>query len=329
MREVFISRRRAATLVVIGASSWAWPGTGFAVDDFPRRPITIVLPYQAGSGTDQVARLMAQRMSEQYKVPVLIDNRPGANGFIAARFVAKAPPDGYTLLLSGGTTQSAGVFLYKNLPFDPVKDFTPVSLVYKGFMVLLVNSASPVMSMADLVAHARREPGQVTYGAGSATARIAAEMFRQTAGLQLVHVPYKSNPQAVADLLGGQVDFLFTDGPTALPQVASGKLRALAVSGAERLSRLPAVPTMDQAGVKGFELAVWTGLYLPAGASPALTERLNTMVHKSLEAPEMKTFETTNVTTIVTSTPEGLARFQAEETEKTGRVIRAAGIEPE
>jgi tripartite-type tricarboxylate transporter receptor subunit TctC len=185
-----------------------------AAQAYPAKPISIVVPYTAGSGTDQLARLMAQLLTTEYKVPVIVENKPGANGFIAAQFVAKAAPDGYTLFMTGSSSHAANEHLYKKLPYDPVKDFTPVTLVYKGYMVMLVNRSSPAKTVNDLIAMAKKAPGKLSFGAGSASGRIAAEMFRQSAGINAVHVPYKSNPPALTDLLGGQIDFMFTDAPT-------------------------------------------------------------------------------------------------------------------
>jgi len=222
---------------------------------YPSKPITIVVPFGAGSGTDQQARSMAQALGAEYKVPVIVDNRAGASGFIAAQYVAKAAPDGYTLLMTTNTTHAANEHLFKKLPYDPVKDFTPVTLLSKGHMLLLVNAESPIKSVADLVAAAKKSPGKLNFGSGSSSSRVASELLKQMAGIDMVNVPYKSNPLAITDLLGGQVDFMFADAPTALPQVKSGKLRALAVSGNKRLAAVPALPTVEEAGVKGYDMS--------------------------------------------------------------------------
>lgn len=297
--------------------------------DFPSRAITLVLPYPAGSGSDQVGRLLAQGLSDEFNVPVVIDNKPGGNGFIATSQVARAAPDGYTILQTGNTTHAANEHLFRKLPYHPVKDFTPLGLVYKGYMVLVVNNASPARTAVDIADMARKSPGKLTFGEGSAMGRMAAEMMCQEAGVQAVRVPYKSNPQGLADLLGGQIDFMFTDGPTAVAQASAGKLRPLAVTSSKRLARLPDVPTMDEAGYKGYELSIWNALYLPAGTPPVIQKRLNDAVRKVLGTQPLSAFASTNVTEITPSTPEELARFQASESAKTGRVLRAAGIQPE
>lgn len=300
-----------------------------AAQEYPSQPITIVVPYTAGSGTDQLARLMAQFITAEYKVPVLIDNKPGGNGFIGAQQVARSTPNGYTLFLTGNTTQSANEHLYRKLPYDPVKDFTPVSLLTKGYMVLVVNPSSPVRSVADLVALAKKSPGRLNFGSGTASSRIAGEMFRQTAGLQVAHVPYKSNPPAMTDVMGGQIDFMFADALSAVSMVGSGKLRALAVTSAKRLPPLPDVPTMQEAGVKDYEWSFWLGMYLPAGAAPAIVKTVNEMVRRAMDSPQVRTLQANSAGEVTTGTPEGLAQFQAAESDKTGRVVRAAGIAPE
>jgi tripartite-type tricarboxylate transporter receptor subunit TctC len=296
---------------------------------YPSKPITIVVPFAPGSGTDQQARAMAQAITTEYKVPVVVDNRAGASGFLAAQYVAKAAPDGYTVLLTTNTTHAANEHLYKKLPYDPVKDFTPVALLSKGHMLLLVNPSSPYRTVGELIAAARQRPGKLNFGSGSSSSRVASEMLKQMTGIDVVSVPYKSNPMAITDLIGGQVNFMFADAPTALPQVKGGKLRALAASGTRRLASAPDVPTVEEAGVKGYDMSYWTALYLPAGAPPAITNQLNAMMVKIASAPAVVAFQNSTSGEVATSTPEELARFQAAESQKWGRIIRAAGIEAE
>jgi tripartite-type tricarboxylate transporter receptor subunit TctC len=297
--------------------------------DYPAKPLTIVVPFAAGSGTDQMARAMGQALSEGYKVPVIVDNKPGANGFLASQYVARAAPDGYTMLMTTNTTHAANEHLYAKLPYDPVKDFSPVILLAKGHMALMVNPASPIKTVADLLSEARKRPGKLSFGSGSSSSRVGSELLRQMAGIDVLHVPYKSNPFAITDLIGGQIDFMFADAPTALPQINGGKLRALAVSGTKRLPSLPNVPTVDEAGVKGYDMSYWTAVYLPANAPPAVVKKLNEMLAKGMNAPAMLTFQANTSGELSLSTPEGLAAFQAAESQKWGRVIKAAGIQPE
>ncbi|WP_137920521.1 tripartite tricarboxylate transporter substrate binding protein [Hydrogenophaga sp. 2FB] len=304
--------------------------TGLAqAQSYPDKPITIVVPFAAGSGTDQQARAMAQALTAEYKATVVVDNKAGASGFIAAQHVAAAAPDGYTLLMTTNTTHAANQHLYKKLPYDPVKDFTPVALLAKGHMLLLVNESSPIKSVADLIAAAKKSPGKLNFGSGSSSSRVASELLKQMANIDVVNVPYKSNPMAITDLLGGQVDFMFSDASTALPQVKSGKMRALAVSGTKRLAAAPTVPTVEEAGVKGYDMSYWTAVYLPAKAPAAVTAKLNEMLIKATTSPAVAGYIASTSGEQATSTPEGLAKFQADESQKWGRIIRAAGIEAE
>ena len=321
-------RTRTFILGAVGAAAMLTVSPAMA-QSYPARPITIVVPFAAGSGTDQQARAYAQAITAEYKVPVVVDDRAGASGFIASQYVAKAAPDGYTILMTTNTTHAANEHLFKKLPYDPVKDFTPVALLSKGHMLLLVQPSSPIKSVGDLIAAARKNPGKLNFGSGSSSSRVASEMLKQLAGVEMVNVPYKSNPMAITDLIGGQVDFMFADAPTALPQVNGGKLRALAVSGTRRLASAASLPTVEEAGVKGYDMSYWTAVYLPANAPPAITNKLNAMMIKVTSSPAVQSFQNSTSGEIATTTPEGLAKFQAAESAKWGRIIKAAGIEPE
>ena len=298
-------------------------------EDFPSKPITIIVPFAPGSGTDTQARVVGAALASEFKATVLVDNKAGANGFIAAQAVARAAPDGYTLLMTTNTTHAANEHLFKKLPYDPVKDYTPITMMGLGYMYLVVNQASPAKTVTDLVAMARKSPGKLNFGAGSSSSRVGSEMLKQLAHIDVVHVPYKSNPLAVTDLIGGQLDFMFLDAPTAMPHILGGKLRALAVSGTRRMTATPAVPTVDEAGVKGFDVSYWFAVYGPAGLPPAVTRRLNEMFVKASDSPEVKLLRERSSGVAATSTPEELARFQAAESLKWGKVIKAAGIVPE
>jgi tripartite-type tricarboxylate transporter receptor subunit TctC len=314
----------AATLAIASAAVAA-P----AAAEYPAKSVTFLVPFAAGSATDQLARALGQSLTAQAKQPVVVDNKPGASGFIAAQAAARAPADGYTVLITTNTTHAANEHLYKKLPYDPVKDFQPVTLLGKGGQIMVVNPALPVNSVTDFIALAKKEPGKRTFGSGSSSSRIAGELFQQMAEVKLVHVPYKSNPMAVTDLLGGQIDMMITDAATGLPQVKSGKLRALGVSSSKRSPLAPDVPTIDEAGVKGYEMGYWFGAYVPAGTPADVLERLNALLVKAVASQEARQFYETTGTEPVSGTPEELAKFQQAEAQKWGKIIKAAGIEAE
>jgi tripartite-type tricarboxylate transporter receptor subunit TctC len=297
--------------------------------DYPSKPISFVVPFAAGSATDQIARALGQGISSVTNQPVVADNKPGASGFIAAQAAAKAAPDGYTVLITTNTTHAANEHLYKKLPYDPVKDFQPVSLLGKGGQIMVVNPKLPANTVVDFIELAKKEPGKMTFGSGSSSSRIAGELFQQMAEVQLVHVPYKSNPAGVTDLLGGQIDMMITDAATGLPQVKSGKLRALGVSSQKRSPLAPDVPTIDEAGVKGYEMGYWFAAYVPTGTPEPVVKRLNELLAQAVQSPEAQRFYENTGTEPVTSTPEELAKFQAQESQKWGRIVKAAGIQAE
>ena len=296
---------------------------------YPDHPLTFVVPFAAGSATDQLARAIGTSITEQTKQPVVVDNRAGAGGMIAAQVAARSAPDGYTVLITTNTTQSANEFLFKKMPYDPVKDFAPVSGLGKGGQILVVKADSPYKTVSDLLAKARAEPNKLSFGSGSSSSRVAGEMFKQLSHTDILHVPYKSNPQAVTDLLGGQIDLMITDSATGLPQIKGGKLRALGYSTRTRSALLPDVPTIEEAGVKGYDMGYWFAAYVPAGTPPASIARLHELIVAAVKSSAAHTFYDSTGTEVWTTTPAELASFQAAETQKWGRVIKAAGIEPE
>ena len=296
---------------------------------YPAKTITIVVPFAAGSATDQLARALGQSVGDQSKQPVIVDNKGGASGMIAAAQVAKAAPDGYTVLITTNTTHAANEHLYKKLSYDPVKDFAPITGLGKGGQVLVVRTDAPYKNVMDLVAAAKKTPGKLSFGSGSSSSRTAGEMFKQLSGTDILHVPYKSNPNAITDLLGGQIDFMVTDTSTGVPQVKGGKLKALGVSTTDRNPLLPEVPTIAEAGVKGYDMGYWFAAYAPAGTPPAAVAKLRELLAAATQSPGAKSFFDGSGSVAWTTSPEGLAKFQADETQKWGKVIKAAGIEPE
>lgn len=302
---------------------------GSARAEFPDKPIRFVVPFAAGSATDQLARAIGQAITVDAKVTVVVDNKPGANGFIAASDVAKASPDGYTVLITTNTTHAANEHLFKKLPYDPVKDYVPVTALGRGGQIMVVNPQLPVNSVGDFIALAKKEPGKLSFGSGSSSSRIAGELFQQMAHVQLLHVPYKSNPLAITDLLGNQIQMMITDTATGLPQVKSGKLKALGVSGKTRSPLAPNVPTIDEAGVKGYEMSYWFAAYAPAKTPQPLVDKLNAMLVKAARSDTAAKFYQSTGTDVFTSTPAELAKFQSQESAKWGRIIKAANIQPE
>jgi tripartite-type tricarboxylate transporter receptor subunit TctC len=296
---------------------------------YPEKPIHFIVPFAAGSATDQLARALGQGVTDEAKQPVVVENKPGASGFIAAQHVAKAPADGYNVLIATNTTHAANEHLFKKLPYDPVKDFVPVTALGRGGQIMVVNPKLPVKNVKEFIELARKQPGKVTFGSGSSSSRIAGELFQQMAGVKLLHVPYKSNPLAINDLLGGQIDMMITDTATGLPQIKAGKLRALGVSAKTRTPLAPDVPTIDEAGVKGYEMTFWFAAYLPARTPGTVVTRLQGLLANATKSAAAQSFYSNTGIDPFTTTPEELAKFQSAESQKWGRVIKSAGIEPE
>jgi tripartite-type tricarboxylate transporter receptor subunit TctC len=324
----FTHHRRALVTAGLLALGGTLAGPALA-QAYPAKAITFIVPFAAGSATDQLARALGQSITEQTRQPVVVENKAGASGMPAAQQAARAAADGYTVLITTNTTHAANEHLYKKLSYDPVKDFAPVTGLGKGGQVLVVNAASPYKSVAELVAFAKKNPGKLTFGSGSSSSRVAGEMFKQLSGTDILHVPYKSNPMAITDLLGGQIDLMITDTSTGVPQIKAGKLRALGYSTQTRSTQLPDVPTIDEAGVKGYDMGYWFAAYVPAGTPPAVVTRLNTLLGTATRSAAAKSFFDVAGSEPWTTTPDGLAKFQTAETLKWGKVIKAAGIEAE
>jgi tripartite-type tricarboxylate transporter receptor subunit TctC len=297
--------------------------------EYPAKTVTFYVPFAAGSATDTLARSLGQGITAETRQNVVNDNRAGANGIIATQAFIRTPADGYTVLIGTNTTHAANEHLYKKIPYDPVRDFTPVTTLARGGQVMLVHPRVPVKTVKEFIALAKRQPGKLTFGSGSSSSRVASELFQQMAGLKLVHVPYKSNPMAVTDLVGGHIDMMITDVVTGLPQVQAGKVKALGVSSPQRLPNVPELPTIAEAGVPGYELTFWFAAYLPAKAPPAVAARLRELfINATRSAPAQSFFKTTGIEPWTTASAE-LVKFQASESAKWAKVIKAAGIEPE
>jgi tripartite-type tricarboxylate transporter receptor subunit TctC len=320
--------KRTFRSIVVGLAGVV-VATAVAAQGYPAKPITFVVPFAAGSATDQLARALGQSITNEAHQVVIVNNLAGASGMLAAQNVAKAAPDGYTVLITTNTTHAADEHLFKKMAYDPVKDFVPVTGLGKGGQVLVVRPESPYKTVADLVADAKKNPGKLSFGSGSSSSRVAGEMLKQLTQTDILHVPYKSNPNALTDLLGGQITFMITDTATGVPQIKGGKLRALGVSTTKRVALLPDVPTIAEAGVKGYDMGYWFAAYVPASTPAPVVERLRDLLIAGTRSAAAKTFYETSGSDAWTTTSDELAKFQAAETLKWGKVIKAAGIEPE
>ncbi|MDM0116655.1 tripartite tricarboxylate transporter substrate binding protein [Variovorax sp. J22R133] len=296
---------------------------------YPAKPVKFIVPFPAGSGTDAAARALGQWMAAKTGQPVLVDNRPGASGFIAAQAAAAAEPDGYTVLLASNTTHAANPALFKKLPYDPVKDFEPVSTLGSSGLLFLVPADSPHRDIRGLLTHLRAGGKPMSFAYGNSSSRIAGELLKTATGADLLGVPYKGTPQALTDLIGRQVDFMFCDIGPALPLVTGGKLRALASSGTAREQLLGEVPTLKESGLKDFEMSVWSAAFVPAKTPKETVARLSELLRAALADPVVRQeFSRTGVRSNG-STPEELRAFVASEMAKWAAAVKTAGIQPE
>jgi tripartite-type tricarboxylate transporter receptor subunit TctC len=321
---MFLRSLRAAALA--GA---ALAAAGPAQAAYPDKPISLVVPFPAGSGTDAVGRIFAAELGNILGQQVVVENKPGANATIAANYVARAKPDGYTLFVTTNTSHSAAPFLMKNVPYDPVKDFTPIARGGNLPFILVVNPQRPYKSVQDLIDYARKNPGRVTYATGNSTGIVAGGTLARRANIDLLHVPYKGTPQALTDLVGGQVDYMFTDLASGLPFVQSGQLRALAVSTAERSTIVPDLPSMREAGVADFDLNSWNGYFGPAGLPPEIVAKLNAAINQIVTNPDVRKRLAGLGFDAFSGTPEDFAKFVSAQRDLWGKLIKDAGIQPQ
>jgi tripartite-type tricarboxylate transporter receptor subunit TctC len=296
--------------------------------DYPSKPVHLIVPFAAGGGNDNVARLVGKRLAEGLGQPLVIDNRPGAGGALGAELAAKSAPDGYTLFLGGVGSHAINPNLNPRLAYDPIKDFAPVALLASAPLILVVHPSVPARSVPELVALARSRPGRLNYasnGNGSSS-HLAAVMFDTTAGVDMVHVPYKGLSPALADLLSGEVQLMFSSVVAILPHVKAGKLRALAVTGARRLPLLPGTPTVSESGFPGYEASSWYGVLAPAGTPRPVVLKLNAEIAKALAQSEVKASLTGEGAQPIGGTPEEFAAYIRSENERLGKAIREARI---
>jgi len=297
--------------------------------DYPAKPVRLVVPYVAGGNADIFGRTLAQKLGDALKQPFLVENRAGANGGIGTDFVAKAAPDGYTLLVTANGPITVNPVLYAKVPYDPVKDFAPVAQCVVYQYVLVTLASSPIKSIADLVDAARAKPGAVSYGSTGVGGgnHLAGELFALATNTQLTHVPYKGSAPALADLLGGQLTFMFDTVITSVPQIRAGKLRAFAVSSLKRASSLPEVPTMQETGIRYFDISQWQGVLAPAGTPKMIVDRLNLEITRAMHAADVRErLVTQGGNEIVTGTPEELAALIRSDLQMYAKLIQDAKI---
>src|SRR5215475_6321633 len=313
-------------LIAVGALSL---GLAAHADTYPSKPITIIVPFGPGSAPDTITRVVAQQLGVALKQSVVVEDRPGANGALSALYVARAAPDGYTLFMSTNSPHSAAPFLMKNIGYDPVKDFAPLSRVGSFTLMLVIHPDVPIKSVPELIAYAKANPGKLSFASGNTSGIIAGETLKACAGVNILHVPYKSVPQGLTDVLAGRVSMMFTDLTPGLPHVRSGALRALAVTRKARSRLLPDVPSLHEAGLTDFEVDSWAALFAPANTPPEIVTLLSTEIRKIIDDPAVKAQNARIGFEAFSSTPEELGEFVKVQLGKWSKMIKDAGIEPE
>jgi tripartite-type tricarboxylate transporter receptor subunit TctC len=327
-RVAVVPKRRTLALAVLGAGMLALaPVVAQAQGAFPSKALTIVVPFSAGGTTDILARVVGQYMAKNLGQPVIIDNRAGAGGNIGAQMVARAAPDGYTLLMGTVGTHAINQSLYKKLGFDPIKDFAPITRVALVPNLLVANPSQPFKSVKELIAYARANPGKVTFASsGSGTSiHLSGEMFQQMAGVEMQHIPYKGSAPALTDLLGGQTAVMFDNMPSVIGHVRAGKLRPIAVTTPNRSPAVPDVPTIAESGVPGYSATSWFGLLAPTGTPAPVMAKLHGSILKALADPEVKKKLAEQGAEPHGEKPEQFAEFIRSETAKWGQTVKVSG----
>lgn len=323
--------RSMAGVVVACVAVLSDGGTAAAAADYPVKPIRVLVGFAPGGSADIVARAVGQKLADAFKQPVVIDNRSGASGIIAADLAAKANPDGYTLFEATMTTHGIGPHLYKKLPYDVVNDFEAVALMVRIPLVMFVHASVPAANLKEFVALTRSNPGKYSYAsAGAGTPpHLVAELFKLKTGAQLLHVPYKGTGAALPDVVAGQVQMMVDGPPPFLPHVKAGRLKALGAASEKRNSLLPDVPTFAEAGFAGMEAGLWYGIVAPKGTPKAVVARLNAEINRALEQPDLRERFAAMSVEIVGGPPEAFARYISSELKRWGEVVRAANIKVE
>ena len=313
-------------LIAVGALSF---GLAAHADTYPSKPITIIVPFGPGSATDTIARVVAQQLGVALKQSVVVEDRPGANGALSALYVARAAPDGYTLFMSTNSPHSAAPFLMKNIGYDPVKDFTAITRMGSYTLMLCVHPSIPAKSVKELIEYAKANPGKLSFASGNTSGVVAGETLKHWAEIDILHVPYKSAPPALNDVLAGRVSMMFTDLTTGLPHVKAGTLRALAVTRLKRSTLIPELPTLDEAGVTGFDMDSWAGIFAPAGTPADIITLLNGELRKIIDSSEVKSTLGNVGFEAFSSSPKELDDFVKVQLGKWGKMVKDAGIQPD
>jgi tripartite-type tricarboxylate transporter receptor subunit TctC len=296
---------------------------------YPGKPLRVVVPFPAGSATDTITRILANSVSQSVGQPLVVENKAGADGAIAAAEVAKSPPDGYTLLMATNSPMSAVPAMKKNPPYDPVSDFTPITDVGRYTFFIVLHPSVPAKTLSELIAYARANPGKINYATGNTTGIVSTAFFASQAQIKMVHVPYKGEPQAITDLVAGRVQLMFASSSTSVPHVREGRLHALVTTLPKRSALLPDVPSIAEAGMPQFSITSWAGLFGPAQMPREIVQRLNKEFGDAMKRPDVQSAMERQAFTLSPSTPEQLAAFVKEQMESYRRTLRAAGVEPE
>jgi tripartite-type tricarboxylate transporter receptor subunit TctC len=316
-------------LVAAAAIAAVLSGSALYADDFPSRPITFINPFGPGSASDTLCRIIADPLGQALKQPVIVEDRPGADGALSALYVHHQPADGYTLLMGTNSPLSADPFLHKDVDYDAVKDFAPVTRVGSFTLMLVLNPNLPIHSVKDLVAYAKANPGKLSFASGNTAGIVGGATLAYWAGIDVLQVPYKSTPPALEDIIAGRVSMMFADFTTAMPHVQSGALRALAISRIKRSALFPELPTLDESGVKGFNLDAWAGLVAPAGTPPAVVTKLNGALRKIIDSPDVQAkFKNVGFEGF-SSTPEELGDYIKSELVAWQKMVKDANIRAE
>ena len=315
--------------LILLAAGPAFFSSALLADNYPSKPITLVAVFGPGSASDTICRVIAQPLSVALNESVIVESRPGANGALAALYVARSASDGHTLLMATNSPLSVVPFLMKNVSYDPVKDFTPVTRVGSFTLMLVVNPSLPVKTVKELIEYAKVNPGKLSFASANTSGIVAGETLKHWAEIDMLHVPYKSSPPAIQDVLAGRVSMMFTDLTTGLPHVRSGALRALAVTRLQRSPLFPELPTLDEAGVSGFDMDSWAGIVAPANTPPTIVTKLNKELRKIIDDPDVKAKLGNVGFEAFSSTPEEFEGFIKVQLDKWGKMVRDAGIQPE